>query len=198
MRQRLQCADKRRCRIVAMELKEDFESLAKDVQEYLKRSLDNTKLTLVEELSLMIGNALATMIVTMMLFVALLFILAAMVALLSEVVGFVLAMLIAGMNIVRSGLLQGLKRKRLYVTAAMKCFIAPLVTLLVLALLPVDAILRMTLLIASACPTGANGIMFAGKYNGDSKVASHMFALTTLCSIISIPVVIYIGTLLIK
>lgn len=109
-----------------------------------------------------------------------------------------LAMLIAGMNIVRSGLLQGLKRKRLYVTAAMKCFIAPIVTLFVLALLPVDATLRMTLLIASACPTGANGIMFAGKYNGDSKVASHMFALTTLCSIISIPVVIYIGTLLIK
>ena len=83
-----------------MELKEDFESLAKDVQEYLKRSLDNTKLTLVEELSLMIGNALATMIVTMMLFVALLFILAAMVALLSEVVGFVLAMLIAGAVVV--------------------------------------------------------------------------------------------------
>ena len=109
-----------------------------------------------------------------------------------------LAMLIAGMNIVRSGLLEGLKRKRLYVTAVMKCFVAPLATLLVLALLPIDTTLRMTLLIASACPTGANGIMFAGKYNGDSKVASHMFALTTLCSIISIPVVIYIGTLLLK
>ena len=94
-----------------MELKEDFESLAKDVQEYLKRSLDNTKLTLVEELSLMIGNALATM----MLFVALLFILAAMVALLSEVVGFVLAMLIAGAVVVILALLVYLLRSRLFI-----------------------------------------------------------------------------------
>ena len=98
-----------------MELKEDFESLAKDVQEFLKRSLDNTKLTLVEELSLMIGNALATMIVTMMLFVALLFILAAMVALLSEVVGFVFAMIIAGAFVMILALLVYLLRSRLFI-----------------------------------------------------------------------------------
>lgn len=109
-----------------------------------------------------------------------------------------IAMIIAGINIVKSNLWSGLKRPRLYVTMLLKCFVVPLATLVFLVFLPVDTTLRMTILIASACPTAANSIMFAGKYNGDEKVASHMFALTTLCSIISIPAVIYIGTLVLK
>ena len=77
---------------------------------------------------------------------------------------------------------------------AVKCFLVPLAVLFVLYFLPLDTTLRMTILIAAACPTAANAMLFAGRFGGDEKLASHMFALTTLVSILSIPAVIYAAT----
>lgn len=107
-----------------------------------------------------------------------------------------LAMIISGVYIARSGLLSALKIPRIYLITILKCFIVPLVTLLVFQFLPLDTTLRTTILISSACPTAANTILFAGKFGGDEKRASHLFALTTLTSILSMPLIMLISNII--
>ena len=81
---------------VLMGVIEDFDNLSKDAQEYLKRRVDGVKMGVVEELSVMMGNAFASLVLFLFLFEALLFILIAVVVVLSRVVDVVVAMLIAG------------------------------------------------------------------------------------------------------
>lgn len=107
-----------------------------------------------------------------------------------------LAMIVAGIYIARSGLLHGLKNVRLYAGVAVKCILIPFAVLLVFCFLPLDNELRMTILIASACPTATNSMLFAGKFGGDEKAASHLFALTTLLSVVTMPAVVYVATFL--
>ena len=81
---------------VHMGVIEDFDNLSKDAQEYLKRRVEGVKMGVVEELSVMMGNAFASLVLFLFLFEALLFILIAVVVVLSRVVDVVVAMLIAG------------------------------------------------------------------------------------------------------
>ena len=81
---------------VRMGVVEDFDNLSKDAQEYLKRRVEGVKMGVVEELSVMMGNAFASLVLFLFLFEALLFILIAVVVVLSRVVDVVVAMLIAG------------------------------------------------------------------------------------------------------
>ena len=81
---------------VRMGVIEDFDNLSKDAQEYLKRRVEGVKRGVVEELSVMMGNAFASLVLFLFLFEALLFILIAVVVVLSRVVDVVVAMLIAG------------------------------------------------------------------------------------------------------
>ena len=85
---------------VRMGVIEDFDNLSKDAQEYLKRRVDGVKMGVVEELSVMMGNAFASLVLFLFLFEALLFILIAVVVVLSRVVDVVVAMLIAGVLLV--------------------------------------------------------------------------------------------------
>ena len=81
---------------VRMGVIEDFDNLSKDAQEYLKRRVEGVKMGVVEELSVMMGNAFASLVLFLFLFEALLFIRIAVVVVLSRVVDVVVAMLIAG------------------------------------------------------------------------------------------------------
>ena len=81
---------------VCMGVIEDFDNLSKDAQEYLKRRVEGVKMGVVEEFSVMMGNAFASLVLFLFLFEALLFILIAVVVVLSRVVDVVVAMLIAG------------------------------------------------------------------------------------------------------
>ena len=81
---------------VRMGVIDDFDNLSKDAQEYLKRRVEGVKMGVVEELSVMMGNAFASLVLFLFLFEALLFILIAVVVVLSRVMDVVVAMLIAG------------------------------------------------------------------------------------------------------
>ena len=56
-----------------------------------------------------------------------------------------------------------------------------------------DETLRLTILIASACPTASNAMLFANRFKRDVNNASHIFAITTIFSIISLPLVILVA-----
>ena len=105
------------------------------------------------------------------------------------------AMLISGMNLAESQLLSCLKSPRTYMISAAKLFVIPMITLLVLMAVKVDYAIAITILVASACPSGATGAMFALQYNKDSQYASKLLAVTTVLSLVTIPAIMLVGGL---
>ncbi len=103
------------------------------------------------------------------------------------------AMLISGMNLAESELLSCLKSPRTYMVSAAKLLVIPLITLVLLMAVKVDYAIAVTILVASACPSGATGAMFALQYNKNSQYASKLLAVTTVLSLITIPAVMLVG-----
>lgn len=101
-----------------------------------------------------------------------------------------LAMLVAGITLGHSNWVSCLKKARTYYLVLVKLIVIPLVCVLLLRWLPISPILLMVPLIAEACPSGAASTMFALRYNGDSAHASELFAITTVLSIITIPMIV--------
>lgn len=101
-----------------------------------------------------------------------------------------LAMLVSGVYIAQSDLLGALKNLRIYYLMVLKCFVVPLLVLLVFSFLPMNQLLKTSILLLAACPTGANTMLFAAGYHGNVERASNIFTLTTLCSILSLPIII--------
>ncbi|HBC98413.1 MAG TPA: AEC family transporter [Lachnoclostridium sp.] len=103
------------------------------------------------------------------------------------------AMLISGMNLAESELLSCLKSPRTYMISAAKLLVIPLITLALLMAVKVNYAIAVTILVASACPSGATGAMFALQYNKNSQYASKLLAVTTVLSLVTIPAVMLVG-----
>lgn len=107
-----------------------------------------------------------------------------------------LAMLIAGVSLAQSNLLQSLKSRRTYFISLMKLIVIPLATLLMLVLLNAERNTAFVVFICAACPTGAMTTMFALKYNRNARYASETFCTTTFFSIITMPVLTFLAGIL--
>lgn len=112
-----------------------------------------------------------------------------------------LAMIVSGATIARSGLLDCFKSKRVYLLQSLKLIIVPI--LLAALFVParifgIDPSIVNTVLIAASAPTASSTIMFAYKYGGDEKCASNHFALSTIASIVTIPIVLTLSGLMAK
>lgn len=107
-----------------------------------------------------------------------------------------LAMLISGMNLAGSDLWGSLRRPRPYQIAALKLLVIPLLTALILRLFHPDPLISMTIVLATACPTGAMGTMFAVQYHKNSAYASELFTISTVLSLVTIPLVVLLSGML--
>lgn len=110
-----------------------------------------------------------------------------------------IAMIVSGATIAKSGLLDCFKSKRIYALQTVKLFTVPI--LLAALFVPVqifgiDGSIVNTILIAAAAPTASATIMFAYKYGKDEKCASNHFALSTIASIVTIPLILLISGLM--
>ncbi len=101
-----------------------------------------------------------------------------------------LAMIVSGIYIAQGDLFGALRKGRVYAVSAMKCLAVPFFMIFVLMFLPFDEKLKTTILILSACPSGANGMLFANRFGGDTKTASNVFTVTTIASIACIPLMV--------
>jgi fatty acid desaturase len=101
-------------------MSDGFENLSKDVQEYIARRVDNLKMTMAEELSIMMGDMLAYLVLFFMLFAAFLFVLAGAVAALAQVIGFVYAMMLAAAAIAVAALAVYFFRTAIFVNTIVK------------------------------------------------------------------------------
>lgn len=101
-----------------------------------------------------------------------------------------LAMIVSGIYIAQGDLFGALRKGRVYAVSAMKCLAVPFFMIFVLMFMPFDEKLKTTILILSACPSGANGMLFANRFGGDTKTASNVFTVTTIASIACIPLMV--------
>lgn len=104
-----------------------------------------------------------------------------------------LAMIISGITIARSDLKKALTNGGVYLTAALKLLAGPIIIMLLLKPFGADPVIADTMLISAACPTAASAIMFSARYGKNSVYASEIFAVSTLLSAVTMPLVMLVS-----
>lgn len=99
-----------------------------------------------------------------------------------------LAMVIIGGQMARSDILGVLKKPKLYLTAAIKLIFVPAITCLLLLPLHLEPLSYCACVVLAACPTAGVTAMFAQRFQRDEETAAQMVTLSTLLSIITLPV----------
>lgn len=99
-------------------------------------------------------------------------------------------MMVAGIALAETNLWEAVKNKRIYLITAVKLLVIPAIMTAILAFLPVNSTVLCTMLVAAACPTATTCTIFALRYDANYKYASEIFAISTLISLITIPVIV--------
>ena len=107
-----------------------------------------------------------------------------------------LALIIAGGMLARSDLKKLVANPLVWLITGLRCLVFPLGFLAVLCLLPLDPILRMAVLILASCPAGSLTAVLAKQYDTEGELASQAVAHSTLCILISVPLVLSLGSTL--
>ena len=103
-----------------------------------------------------------------------------------------LAMIVAGAVIGELKLKEIFSGKRIYLIVALKLILFPVFFCLLLHFLPLDPVVRSVMGMQISCPSAATGIMFAILYEKDDHYAAEIFAMTTLLSIVTLPLCMHI------
>ena len=103
-----------------------------------------------------------------------------------------LAMMLIGSSLAQIPIKEVFLEKRLYPYTFIKQVIIPIIFLLVLKYFVTNELILGIIIITSAMPVGTITIMFCNEYEGNIKLASKAIFITTLFSVITIPVLAYI------
>ncbi|HEX3018351.1 MAG TPA: AEC family transporter [Caproicibacter sp.] len=98
-----------------------------------------------------------------------------------------LAMIVIGTYIARIRLGELFKSGKLYCLAALRLLLVPALCFAVLYPFHLDPCVFTTVLILAAAPSGANAVMFSAQFGGDVELASKAVALTTIFSLVTMP-----------
>lgn len=99
-----------------------------------------------------------------------------------------LAMIILGTYIANMGWKEMFTSKSAYVCVFLRLILIPAATLLVFCFIPGDIKIKEVALIACCTPVGSNIAIFAKQFNRDYKLSTVTVCLSTLFSIVTIPV----------
>ena len=107
------------------------------------------------------------------------------------------AMIVAGATLAGTNVFACLKKKRIYWVMLCKMLLIPACAALVLTRIPMDPMLVLIPILTAASPTAAACPMFAVLYDKNAPYASQIFGITTLVSIVTIPLIFTLATVLI-
>jgi predicted permease len=105
-----------------------------------------------------------------------------------------LAMLIFGAYVANTDFRTLHKNLKILGVSAIKLIAVPLAMIGALRLLGIGGELGATLTVVSATPSANNTILFASKYDRDTSLASQTVAFLSFVSILTLPVMIALGT----
>jgi len=104
-----------------------------------------------------------------------------------------IAMLVIGTFLAKNDLLKALKNKNVYIVSALRLIVVPLVVILLLKLLQIDEFTATAILLPAAAPAATVGSLFAIRYKLDPVYASQIISISTVLSIITIPLIAMLG-----
>lgn len=107
-----------------------------------------------------------------------------------------LAMLIAGATAAQSDLLKALFDKNIMLTVLYKLLLLPVCVMAIVHFLPHSQSLmpELVVCIACACPAATTGTMFALLFDKNAKRCSEIFAVTTILSMATLPMITALAT----
>ena len=100
-----------------------------------------------------------------------------------------LAMLIAGATVAQTNILKAFKGAAIYRVCVGKLIIVPAVTFALVWLIPAPDVVKMVVTIAAGCPVATTGTMFAITMDRHPQKCSEFFAVTTVLSGLTLPLV---------
>jgi predicted permease len=100
-----------------------------------------------------------------------------------------MAMLVSGVTIGQADVIALLKKVRVYYITFFKLLFIPVVMLLFFSLFDIPRIVLLTSVLAAACPTAVTINLFSIRYDKNYLYASELFAVTTILSMVTIPLV---------
>ena len=100
-----------------------------------------------------------------------------------------LAMIVIGASVAHSDMRQAMKNPRMYHICLLSMFLMPALMLLVVRLLPLDAMLAGICVLLAAMPIAGNCAMLSDIYTPEDMTASHCVMVSTLMSAVSLPLV---------
>lgn len=109
-----------------------------------------------------------------------------------------LAMIIAGATMAQSQLKKVLLKGRIYLVIIMKQLIIPAILVILFHKLPLDNMILTTTVIAAGCPVAATGMLFALRFNKNHLYASELYSVSTVTSLVTIPILMFFAGYFIK
>lgn len=108
-----------------------------------------------------------------------------------------LAMLVAGATIAQTSIISVFKNHRIYILSFVRLLLIPILSLIIYSRFPINNTVLLTNIILTASPVATTVVMFSVRYKRDHIYASEIFAVTTILSSITIPLVLTIAEKLI-
>ncbi|MBO5527545.1 MAG: AEC family transporter [Erysipelotrichaceae bacterium] len=108
-----------------------------------------------------------------------------------------LAMIVSGVYLAQSDLLNAMRKKDAWLLSLSRLIVIPLIVMLVFRFLPFGSnAMKLSILLAGACPVGSNVAVFAQQYDKDYRKGVEYVCVSTLLSILALPLVIFVANLL--
>ncbi len=101
-----------------------------------------------------------------------------------------LPMVVAGVMIAQNSFKNTIRDFRAIVISVLRLLIVPIIVFFVLRLIPCSDIVLMSIMLSISCPTATIGTLFAIEHNKNAAYASRIFAITTVASSITMPLII--------
>ena len=99
-----------------------------------------------------------------------------------------LSLICIGYLLSRANISEIWKKKRLFITCGLQLTLGPLITLLVVTVLQLPPHVKVMLVLLQSLPTATTLGLFSEKYGGDTAEASEIVMVSTLLSILTLPI----------
>lgn len=108
-----------------------------------------------------------------------------------------LAMFVIGVKLARASFKRVMKNPYIYITCFNKLILMSIISTLVVAFLPVDNYIKYAIFFSLSMPCATSNVMFAVKFGGAARIASVIVLLSTLLSVLTIPLMFELFKLII-
>lgn len=109
-----------------------------------------------------------------------------------------LAMIVAGVTIAQTDIVKLLTKLKIYYIAIFKLLLIPVIMFFIFYMFHIPRIVLLTSVLAASCPTAATINLFSIRYDKNYLYSSEIFAVTTLMSVFTIPIVMMIAGYFLK